>query len=136
MSIATGQKKNAVCNTCTLKLVTIAYRRAPWFRLLREPLKLGMRLLARLHHVDTEEYAVRTPACYHCIRFYKVTLKEKSATFRWLHSWVDPVFDYFVERIVTDEELSRAKTYAQAASTGTLSKKEVEDWMCGMRTGF
>ena len=133
---ASGQKKNAICNTCTLKLVCIAYHRAPWFRLLREALKLGMRFLARLHHVDTEEYTVRTPACYHCIRFYKVALKEKSAAFRWLHSWVNPMFDYFLEKIVTKEELSRAKTYAQAASRGSLSEKEAEDWMRGMRTGF
>jgi len=136
MLTATGQKKNAVCNNCTLKLVTIAYQRAPWFRLLREPLKLGMRCLARLHHVDTREYVVRTPACYHCIRFYKVALKEKSATFRWLHSRVNPMFDYFIEKIVTKEELGQAKIYAQTASKGSLSEKEIEDWMRGMRTGF
>ena len=29
-------KKPARCSTCTLHLVALAYRRAPWFRLLRE----------------------------------------------------------------------------------------------------
>jgi hypothetical protein len=129
-------RKNAICGTCTLKLVTIAYRRAPWFRLLREPLKLGMRLLSLIHHVDTAEYLVRTPACYNCIRFYKVALKEKSATFRWLHTWINPLFDHFLEGIVTGEELSQAKTYAQAASRGDLSKEQTEDWMRDLRTGF
>ena len=76
-TLATQSQKNAVCNTCTLKLVALAYRRAPWFRLLREPLKLGMRFLASIYRVDPRDYQVRTPACYACIRFYKVALKEK-----------------------------------------------------------
>ena len=71
-----------------------------------------------------------------CIRFYKVALKEKSATFRWLHTWINPVFDYFLERIVTGEELRQSKIYAQAASQGNLSEDETKDWMGNMRTGF
>ncbi|MBI4303921.1 MAG: nitroreductase [Chloroflexi bacterium] len=130
------QRKNAVCNTCTLKLVTIAYRRAPWFRLLREPLKLGMRTLSRIHHVNVNEYVVRTPACYNCIRFYKTALREKSATFRWLHRWMNPMFDYFLENIVTKEELSQSKSYAKAASSSGLKPEETDDWMRGMKTGF
>jgi hypothetical protein len=136
MSTVTEQKKNAVCNTCTLKLVTIAYKRAPWFRLLREPLKLGMRFFSRIHHVDTAEYLVRTSACYSCIRFYKVALKDESATFRFLNRLVNPVFDYFLERIVTEEELSKSKSYARAATKGELSEKETADWMHGMKIGF
>ncbi len=128
--------KNAVCGNCTLKLVTIAYQRAPWFRLLREPLKLGMRFLSRIHHVDIAEYLVRTPACYNCIRFYKVALKEKSAIFRWLHRWLNPVFDYVIEKIVTTEERRRSRLYAQAASQGNLSEDETNDWMSNMKTGF
>ena len=130
------ETQNAICNTCTLKLVTIAYQRAPWFRLLREPLKLGMRFLAYVHHVNAGEYAVRTPACYNCIRFYKVVLKEKSALFRWLHSMINPVFDHFLEDIVTAEELKKSKVYAQAASQGNLSEDEAKDWMNNMKTGF
>ena len=95
-----------------------------------------MRCLSRIHHVDTTEYLVRTPACYNCIRFYKVALKEKSATFRWLHTWINPMFDYFLERIVTKDELCQAKTYAQAASQGNLSEDEANDWMRGMKSGF
>ena len=128
--------KNAVCDNCTLKLVAIAYQRAPWFRLLREPLKLGMCFLSRVHHVDAREYAVRTPACYNCIRFYKVTLKEKSALFRWLHRWINPVFDYLLEKIVTAEERQQARQYAQTATQGNLSEGEANDWMQNMKTGF
>ncbi|MBI2857857.1 MAG: hypothetical protein HYX90_02160 [Chloroflexi bacterium] len=79
---------------------------------------------------------VRTPACYNCIRFYKVALREKSATFRWLHRWVNPVFDHFLENIVTKDELARSKSYAQAATKGGLSENEMNDWMRGMKTGF
>ena len=129
-------RENAVCNTCTLKLAMIAYRRAPWFRLLREPLKLGMRLLARIHHVNAGEYIVRTPACYNCIRFYKVALKDRSATFRWLHRWLNPAFDYVLEKIVTRQELSQSKSYAQEASQGSLSEDEISKWMHGMKTGL
>lgn len=130
------QHKDAFCNTCTLKLVTIAYQRAPWFRLLREPLKMGMRFLAYTHHVNAKEYMVRTPACYNCIRFYKTALKEKSRAFRWLHSAINPVFDFCLERIVTSGELSQAKSYARAASAGSLVPSQIEEWMCGMKTGF
>lgn len=128
--------KNAVCNTCTLKLVTIAYRRAPWFRAVREPLKLGMRLLTRIHHVDAREYGARTPGCRDCIRFYKLALKEKSSAFRWLHNLMNPVFDDILGSIVTKEELRQSKSYAQAASRGDLSEHETRDWMRGMKTGF
>jgi len=95
-----------------------------------------MRLLSRIHHVDTAEYLVRTSACYNCIRFYKVPLKEKSAIFRWLHRWINPVFDYVIEKIVTVEERQKARQYAQAATQGNLSEDEANDWMRNMKTGF
>ena len=128
--------KNAVCGNCTLKLVMIAYQRAPWFRLIREPLKLAMRLLSRIHHVDATEYMVRTPACYDCIRFYKVALKERSAIFRLLHSAINPTFDFVIEKIVTAEERQKSKRYAQQASQGNLSDDEVNEWMQDMKAGF
>lgn len=67
-------KKHAQCNTCTAKLVSIAYRRVPWFRLFREPLKQGMRFLSWVHRVDPEEYEVWTSQRFGCIRFYKLAL--------------------------------------------------------------
>ena len=47
MKAPPGAAPELVCNTCTRRLVAIAYRRAPWFRLLREPLRWGMRLWVR-----------------------------------------------------------------------------------------
>jgi hypothetical protein len=122
-------KKNALCNTCTLRLVSIAYRRAPWFRLCREPLKLGMRFLSFLYRVDPSDYDVRTPQCFGCIRFYKTALKEKSGLFRRINEMVNPLFDATLESIVTEEEIKQAKTYARAASEGAIRPEEAEEWM-------
>ncbi len=126
-------KKNALCNTCTLKLVAIAYRRAPWFRLVREPLRVAMRCLAWLHRVNPAEYEVRTPDCFGCVRFYKAALKEKSGLFRWLHDLINPLFDTILERIVTEEEIKTAKAYARAATAGEVGAAEAKKWMEGQR---
>jgi hypothetical protein len=130
------RKKDAVCNTCTLKLVTIAYQRVPAFRLMREPLKLGMRFLSWYYRVNPDEYAVRTPHCYGCIRFHKTALKEKSALFRWLNDRVNPIFDDVLKQIVTEEEVKRAKSYARAATGGEVKPEEASEWMRGQRTGL
>jgi len=121
--------KNAKCSTCTIKLVTIAYKRATWFRLVREPLKLGLRTLAWFYRINPDEYLVRTPACYGCLRFYKIALKDKSAVFRVLNNWINPLFDTILERIVTPEELQQTKDYARRATSGEVSPKEAEQWL-------
>jgi hypothetical protein len=113
-------RKNAVCNTCTIRLVNIAYQRTPWFRLVREPLKWGMRFLAFIHKIDPSEYEVRTRACYGCIRFHKVALKEKSILFRFLNDRINPLFDAMIERIVSPAEIQDAKGYARAAMAGQV----------------
>ena len=128
--------KYAVCNHCTYKLVAIAYQRAPWFRLFREPLLLGMRLLSWIHHVDAREYYVRTLGCYRCIRFYKTALFGKSATFGWLHNRINPVFNKLIASIVNDEERKQAKVYADAASEGKLSQEEVDEWMKDLKASL
>jgi hypothetical protein len=127
------EQKDAVCNTCTVKLVALAYRRAPTFRLLREPLRLAMIVLSWLYHVDPAEYAVRTPACYRCLRFRKTALKERSALFRWLNDRINPVFDRALERIITEEEVGQAKRYARAASAGEVEPTEASAWVDGTR---
>jgi hypothetical protein len=134
--LAESEQKYAVCNHCTYKLVAIAYQRAPWFRLFREPLKLGMRYLAFFHRIDAREYRVRTPGCYRCIRYYKTALFGKSAVFRWLHNRFNPIFNKLIARIVTDEERKQAKIYADAASEGNVSKEEADEWMKALKAGL
>jgi hypothetical protein len=65
-----------------------------------------------------------------------VALKERSAIFRLLHSGINPVFDFVIEKIVTVEERQQSKRHAQAASQGNLSDNEADDWMQDMKTGF
>ncbi|MBE0558102.1 MAG: hypothetical protein IH628_12790 [Proteobacteria bacterium] len=136
MATNENTKKSALCNTCTLRLAAIAYRRTPWFRLCREPLTLGMRFLSFLYRVNPAEYEVRTPRCFGCIRFYKTALKERSGLFRRMNDLINPLFDSLLERIVTEEEMKQAKTYARAASAGEIAPEEAEEWMEGRHAGF
>lgn len=96
----------------------MAYQRAPWFRLVREPLKAGMRLMAFTYHIDPDVYEVRSPQCYGCMRFYKIALKEKSGLFCWLNGLLNPHFDALIERILTDQEVQLARAYAKASMSG------------------
>ena len=130
--------RRPACGMCTFKCVTIAYKRAPWFRLVREPMLVGMRFFAAIHHVETEvkNFPFPTKTCYRCIRFYKSVLFKKSASFRWLHGRFNPIFNYFMDRIVTKEERKQASSYAKAACAGSLSEKETNEWMKGMKTGL
>ncbi|MBN2437605.1 MAG: hypothetical protein JXL20_03295 [Deltaproteobacteria bacterium] len=86
--------------------------------------------------MDPEEYEVRTPQCFGCIRFYKLALKEKSALFRRLNGLCNPCFDALLEWIVSGEEIKKAKTYAQAATAGKITPEDAERWMQGLNTGL
>ncbi|MBI2955327.1 MAG: nitroreductase [Chloroflexi bacterium] len=119
-------KKTATCNTCTIKLVRLAYRRATWFRVIREPLWYATRAMSAWHRVDLSDYDVRTPTCYGCMRFYKVALKERSATFRRLHHYVNPVFDALLYRFVTPAERKEAQAYARAAMVGDATMISID----------
>jgi hypothetical protein len=111
-------KKETSCNTCTRRLVVIAYQRAPWFRIVREPMKLAMNVWAKRYGLDFRTCEVNSTSCGNCIRFYKNALKERSTLFRWLHSIINPVFDVILEWIVSSEEVAQAKAHACAAIDG------------------
>ena len=113
--MARAAGKPAVCNTCTIQLVRIAYGRAPRFRLVREPLKAGMVAMGWLYRVDPREYNVPTESCHGCVRFTKLGLREKSGLFRWMNARINPIFDRILESIVTAAELEEAKRYAAKA---------------------
>jgi hypothetical protein len=107
--------KNLVCKICTIKLVEAAYGHAWWFRLVREPLRLGMLAMGRLYGADSSSYEVRSPACRGCPRLVKLELKERSALFRLLNALVNPSFDRLIERLISARELAEAKDYAEKA---------------------
>lgn len=105
------------CGTCTLRLVSLAYARAPWFRLLREPLRAGMVALSRAHGIDVSAVPVRVEACRGCIRLHKSLLKERSPLFRALNRLANPVFDALLLRIVGPAAVREAKEHARAATS-------------------
>ncbi|MDO9153792.1 MAG: hypothetical protein Q7U47_08830 [Paludibacter sp.] len=109
------ETKNS-CITCTRRLVEIAYQKSFLFRLLREPLKIGMKLWVKIKCIDVEEYKITNDACLNCNRFYKNALKDKSSNFRWLNSKINPIFDNWLECIVTAKEIKIARKHAEAAS--------------------
>jgi hypothetical protein len=129
MSVPFGEneKKHPVCNTCTILLVELCYQRVWWFRLMREPLLLGMRLLSWWHGIDPCDYPVRTEGCYGCIRFMKESLKERSPVSRWLNDRINPAFNRIRDSIVTQEEIREAKRLAREAThdLGIEAEKEV-----------
>jgi hypothetical protein len=114
--LKTEGKEPASCRMCTIRLVRLCYERARWFRWFREPLVLGMRLLARWHRVDPRDYAVRTEECYGCLRFLKEDLKAKSPLFARLNDLVNPTFNRLRDAIVTPEEIAEARRFAREAA--------------------
>ncbi len=62
-------------------------------------------------------------------------MKEKSALFRRMNDLFNPLYDALLERIVTEEEMRQAKTYARGASNGEITPEDAAKWMQGQRTG-
>jgi hypothetical protein len=104
-----------VCKNCALMLARIVYRRCRWFPLVREPLLLGMRILARWHGIDARRHGVRNPECRGCIRFMKAELEEKSPLFRFLNDRIGRSFTTLRDARVTQDELAEAKRFAREA---------------------
>ena len=130
-----AEAKYGICNTCTRRLVYIAYERSPWFRLVREPLKFAMRCWVRLYQLDPNQYEVTLPSCRNCMRFYKTVLKENSRLFRLLNKLMNPVFDIVLERIVSEEEVKKAKAHARAATAGEALPCDGERYVKDPRWG-
>jgi hypothetical protein len=91
----------------------IAYRRSFWFRLLREPLKLVMRVWVMLSGIDLTAYQFATPMCRNCNRSYKNALKDQSPIFRKLNEIINPYFDKILERIVGQQAIRDARSFAR-----------------------
>ena len=97
-------------------LIKTCYKRAWWFRIIREPLRCGMVIMGRIYGVNHNNYLVKSDECHGCIRFIKTGLKEKSSFFRVLNGIVNPVFDHILETIVSKEEVLEAKRHAKGAT--------------------
>jgi hypothetical protein len=62
-------------------LVRIVYRRHWWFSLVREPLLLGVRILAWRHGIDARNHKVNNPECHGCIHFMKLNWRRSLLLF-------------------------------------------------------
>jgi len=81
--------------------------------MVREPLVLGMRLLARWNRIDPGRHVVRNPECRGCIRFVKAELEEKSPTFRFLNDRIGERFTKLRNARLSQAELDEAKRFAK-----------------------
>ena len=106
---------NLVCKLCTIRLETLCYQRAWWFRGFREVLAAGVRGFALVWRIQPQRYVTRSAGCHRCLRFQKNALKEQSALFRWLDSYLNPVFNRVRDGLLTAEELAEARQYAAQA---------------------
>ncbi len=101
------------CTNCALLLIRRCYAKHWCFRLVREPMVWGMRILARWHGIDARSHAVRNQECHGCVRFMKAELEEKSSAFCFLNKFIGPWFRTFRDSMLTQAELDEAKRHAR-----------------------
>ncbi len=104
------------CKICTIHLEQLCYRRAWWFRVFREVLASGIRIFALIYGIRSDRHPVRSPMCYRCLRFRKNALKERSALFNWLDGYLNPVFNFLRDSLLTAEEKALARRLAEHAA--------------------
>ncbi|KKL71837.1 hypothetical protein LCGC14_2090920 [marine sediment metagenome] len=75
-----------------------------------------MVIMGKFYGVNHSNYLVKSDECQGCVRFIKTGLKEKSSLFRFLNGIVNPVFDWILETIVSEEEVMEAKIHAKEAT--------------------
>lgn len=109
----TQELSPVVCKNCASRLAKWCYERYWWFRLIREPLLLGMRILAWWHGIDVHKQQVRNPECRGCIRFMKSELEKESPTFRFLDNYIGKKVSKLRNSLLTQQELDEAKRYAK-----------------------
>jgi protein-arginine kinase activator protein McsA len=104
------------CNTCTRYLVDSAYQKSKIFYLFRWPLKFLIKMWVKIARIDIASYQIDHLACKNCNRAYKNALKDHSNLFNKLNSMINPIFDYYILKIVGADELVQAKSIAQDKS--------------------
>jgi len=75
-----------------------------------------MVIMGEFYGVNHSNYLVKSDECQGCVRFIKTGLKEKSSLFRFLNRIVNPVFDWILETIVSEEEVMEATIHAKKAT--------------------
>ena len=119
----TQEISHIVCKNCASRLAEWCYAQHWWFRLIREPLLMGMRSMAWWHGIDARKHGVRNPECHGCIRFMKNELEEKSSTFRFLNEHLGKKVNKLRDSMLTQQQLDEAKRYAREAMEEKRCKK-------------
>jgi hypothetical protein len=109
------------CSICTIRLEELCYRRAWWFRAFREILASGIRLYALALGISSEQHMARSKMCNRCLRFRKNILKERSPLFCWLDGYLNPVFNYARNSLLTPQELEDARALAKRAANADFN---------------
>lgn len=126
MSPSTSQRgSEPSCKICTIHLEELCYARAWWFRAFREVLATGIRLFAIALRIRTDEDRPRSKMCHRCLRFRKNALKRSSPLFNWLDGYLNPLFNYVRNSLLTPEELERARLLANRAANPRFVKPSV-----------
>lgn len=112
----TAAPKRVICKNCAARLAAWCYERHWWFRLIREPLVLGMRIMAWWHGIDGRGQVVHKPECRGCIRYMKTELEERSPAFRFLNAYIGKGVSRLRDSMLTEQELAEAKRYAREAN--------------------
>ncbi|HMO27038.1 MAG TPA: hypothetical protein PKB10_12295 [Tepidisphaeraceae bacterium] len=111
----TPASTDLVCKMCTIHLERLCYRRAWWFRIVRECFATGIRVFALIHRIRPADYRVRSTMCHGCIRFRKNALKRRSKLFNRLDARLNPLFNRIRDSLLTPDELDRARELARRA---------------------
>ena len=111
-----GDASNATCKLCTIRLERLCYKRAFWFRVFRETLATAVRVWSLGYPVSATLYEARSPGCHGCLRFRKNVLKSQSRFFRWLDSFINPLFNRARDSLLTPQELEAARAYAKESA--------------------
>lgn len=114
-----------VCGGCVIRLIRKCYRKHWWFRLVREPLAAGMRLLALVNGIRPQDYAARNPECHGCLRFIKAELEIRSAAFRFLNELIGLKFRTLRDSMLEENDFTEAKLHA-AEMMALLAENETD----------
>jgi len=104
--------QTVVCQGCVLMMIRRCYRAHWWFRLVREPLVAGMRLLALVNGIRPKDYAAKNPECHGCLRFIKAELEIRSATFRFLNGLIGRKFRTLRDSMLEEKDFAEARQHA------------------------
>ncbi len=111
------------CNTCTIQLVEIAYKKAPWFRVIREPLVRSLKFYAIIKGYNLKDIQPPSIECDNCPRFIKNALKDNSPFFNSVHNILNPLFDRIIMKIVNEDEIIEAKQRAIKLTQMEINKQ-------------